>query len=187
MSDRPCVQLRRFDNSWYSPGRGVLFRVLWMVISGVFFQTWFPWPSALKAMLLRLFGATVGARVVIKQRVTIKYPWQLEIGDDCWIGENVWVDCLAKVTLGHDSVLSQDCLIETGNHDWTKPTFDLRVAPVIVEAGAWAAVRSTLLPGCRLASHAVLAAGSVLSGQTDAYGIYVGNPAKKVSDRKLQP
>jgi putative colanic acid biosynthesis acetyltransferase WcaF len=73
-------------------------------------------------------------------------------------------------------------MIETGNHDWSKPAFDLIVKEVVVEDGAWAAVRSLLLPGSRLASHAVLGAGSVLSGDTEPYGIYIGVPAKK--DRK---
>jgi len=76
-------------------------------------------------------------------------------------------------------------MIETGNHDWSKTTFDLIVKEVIVEDGAWAAVRSLLLPGSRLASHAVLGAGSVLAGDTEAYGIYTGNPAVKVREREI--
>ncbi|MFL5319943.1 MAG: WcaF family extracellular polysaccharide biosynthesis acetyltransferase [Myxococcaceae bacterium] len=179
------VRLRDYDNSWYDPGRSVAVRVLWILVCGAFFQTWFPWPSSFKRALLRLFGGKIGARVVIKPRVTIKYPWNLEVGDDCWIGEHAWLDSLAKISLGHDAVLSQDCFIETGNHDWSKPTFDLVLKPVVIEAGAWAAARSTLLPGARLASHAVLGAGSVLSGDTEPFGIYSGIPAKKISTRQL--
>lgn len=182
---RGTVRLKDYDNSWYDPGRGFPTRALWMAVSGLFFQTWFPWPSSVKSGLLRLFGAKVGVRVVIKPRVTIKYPWNVEVGDDCWIGENVWVDSLARVTLGRNVVLSQDCLVETGNHDWSKETFDLQVKPVSIEDGAWAAVRSTLLPGARLANHAVLGAGAVLHGETEPYSVNAGNPAKKVSERKL--
>lgn len=179
------VRLRDYDNSWYDPGRPVIPRLLWIVVCGIFFQTWFPWPSSLKCALLRLFGGTIGNRVVIKPRVTIKYPWNLVVGDDCWIGENAWLDSLARITLGHDVVLSQDCFIETGNHDWKKPTFDLVLKPVTLESGSWAAARSTLLPGARLATNAVLGAGSVLSGDTEPNGIYSGNPAKKISERQI--
>ena len=37
--------------------------------------------------------------VVIKQRVNVKYPWKLEVGDFSWIGEDVWIDNLATVKI----------------------------------------------------------------------------------------
>lgn len=185
-AERARVRLETFCNDWYDPGRGTAVRIAWMAINGLFFLTWFPWPSSLKARLLRAFGARVGRRVVIKPRVNVKYPWNLSIGDHAWIGEAAWIDSLAKVTIGESACLSQGCTIETGNHDWSRSTFDLVVKEVVVEDGAWAAVRSVLLPGARLASHAILGAGSVLAGETEPYGIYVGLPATKVKERVVQ-
>jgi putative colanic acid biosynthesis acetyltransferase WcaF len=156
-----------------------------MAVSRVFFQTVFAWPSGLKASLLRIFGATVGNGVVIKQRVTIKYPWHLVIGDHTWIGEGVWLDSIGRIVIGSHACLSQEVMVETGNHDWSKPRFDLVVRGVTIEDGAWAAVRSLLLPGSRLAGHAVLGAGAVLSGATEPYGVYVGNPAVRVAERRI--
>jgi len=179
------VRLAGFDNTWYAPGRSVFTRIAWMAVNRVFFQTTIPWPYALKRLLLRKYGATVGRGVVIKNRVNIKYPWHLEIGADAWIGEGAWIDSLAEVRIGANACLSQGCMIETGNHDWSKRHFDLFVEPVVIEEGAWAAVRSTLLPGSRLESHAVLGAGSVLRGSTEAYGVYVGVPAIKVATRRI--
>ena len=183
---RGRVRLADFQNAWYHPGRGPLVRALWMLANAVFLLTWFPWPSALKRGVLRLFGAGVGEGVVVKPRVNVKYPWRLTVGDHAWIGEGVWIDSLAPVRIGANACLSQGVMIETGNHDWSRPTFDLVVKEVVVEEGAWAAVRALLLPGARLASHAVLGAGSVLSGETEAYGVYVGVPAVKVRERVIR-
>ena len=183
MSDRGTVRLDRFDNSWYAPGRSVPVRAAWMIVEAVFLLTWFPWPSAWKAALLRAFGAKVGRGVVLKPRIHVKYPWRVAIGDHAWIGEGAWLDSLGEIRIGAHACLSQGCMVETGNHDWSRPAFDLVVKDVAVEDGAWAAVGSLLLPGSRLASHAVLGAGSVLSGDTEPYGIYVGVPARKVKDR----
>lgn len=183
---RGRVRLETFQNEWYDPGRGIVVRLVWMAVNGAFLLTWFPWPSFLKARLLRAFGAAVGQGVVIKPRVNIKYPWNLAIGDHAWIGEAVWIDSLGKVTIGESACLSQGCTIETGNHDWSLSTFDLIVKEVIVEDGAWAAVRSVLVPGSRLRSHAILGAGSVLSGDTEPYGIYVGVPAIKAKERVIR-
>ena len=185
--DAPRVRLETFQNAWYSPGRGAAARALWTAVNGLFFLTWFPWPPGLKGALLRAFGARIGVGVVIKPRVNVKFPWNLEVGAHSWIGEGVWIDSLARVTIGESACLSQGVMIETGNHDWSKPTFDLIVKEVVVEDGAWAAVKALLLPGARLASHAVLGAGSVLSGDTEPYGVYVGVPARKVKDRVIRP
>lgn len=185
MKTRGRMDLARFDNSWYQPGRGIAVRVLWMVISRVVFETSLPWPSRIKSAILRMFGGRVGRGVVIKPSVKVKYPWNLEIGDNSWIGEGVWIDSLANVRIGANACISQACMIETGNHDWSLPTFDLVVREVVVEDGAWAAVRSVLLPGSRLASHAILGGGSVLSGDTDPYVVYIGIPARGVKERVL--
>jgi len=56
----------------------------------------------------------------------------------------------------------------------------------VVEDGAWMAVQSLLLPGAHLASHAVLVAGSVLSGDTEPYAIYSGVPAHKIRERVIR-
>ncbi|WP_242344772.1 WcaF family extracellular polysaccharide biosynthesis acetyltransferase [Anaeromyxobacter terrae] len=182
---RPVTNLSAFDNAWYDPGRSLGVRLAWMALNRVFLQTWMPWPSTVKAGLLRWFGARIGKGVVLKNHISVKYPWNLTIGNDSWIGEGAWIDSLANVTIGSNACLSQGCMIETGNHDWSKPAFDLIVREVVVEDGAWAAVKSVLLPGSRLASHAILGAGSVLSGDTEPYGIYVGVPARKVKERNI--
>jgi putative colanic acid biosynthesis acetyltransferase WcaF len=177
--------LSRFSNEWYAPGRSVVTRAAWMVVNRCILLTSVPWPSRMKCVLLRAFGARIGRAVVVKNRVNIKYPWHLSVGDNAWIGEGVWIDSLAPVRVGANACLSQGCMLETGNHDWSKPAFDLVVREVVVEEGAWAAAMSLLLPGSRLAGHAVLAAGSVLAGDTEPYGIYVGNPARKVKERVI--
>ena len=181
-----ATRLRDFNNAWYDPGRPLRVRLAWLAANRAFLQAWIPWPSGVKTRLLRAFGAKVGRRVVFKNRINVKYPWNLEIGDDSWIGEGVWIDSLAKVRIGANCCLSQGVMIETGNHDWSKPTFDLIVKDVVLEDGAWAAVRSLLLPGATLRSHAILGAGSVLSGDTEAYGVYAGNPARKVKERVIR-
>ncbi len=185
MTPQGSVHLTDFENSWYNPGRPFLIRAIWLLVGRIFLQSSIPWPYGFKAFLLRAFGARIGRGVVLKNRLIVKYPWNLEIGDHSWIGEAVWIDSLAKVTVGSNCCLSQGVMIETGNHDWSKETFDLIVKPVVIEDGAWAAVRSTLLPGSRLATHAILAAGAILSGATEPYGIYVGMPAVRVKERHI--
>ncbi len=137
----------------------------------------------MKAFCLRIFGASIGKQVVIKPKVNVKFAWLLEVGDHAWIGEHVWIDNLAKVSIGAHSCLSQGVLLQTGNHNYKLPTFDLIVEPIVLEPGVWLGAKSIVCPGTYCSSHAVLSVGSVATGKLDAYGIYKGNPAQKIRQR----
>ena len=89
MTSKRTVRLADFGNEWYEPGRSRPIRALWLVLGRVFLESSLPWPYRFKAALLRLFGAKIGVGVVIKNRVVVKYPWNLEVGDHTWIGEAV--------------------------------------------------------------------------------------------------
>lgn len=170
------TDLSKYNNSWYRPGTKAKI-LLWYFISRVFINTSIPFPSALKRSILILFGAQIGKRVVIKQRVSIKYPWYLIIGDETWIGENVWIDNLAEVQIGKNCCLSQGCMLLTGNHNFKLPTFDLIVEPIKLGDGSWVGAKAVVCPGVIMGSHSVLSVGSVATRDLEEYAIFQGNPA----------
>lgn len=179
------TDLSRFNNDWYHPGAGALKRLAWYLTNAIFFNSHALLPYSLKCSLLRLFGAKIGKGVAIKPHVNIKYPWKLEIGDYTWIGENAWIDNLDTVIIGKHVCISQGALILSGNHDFSKSTFDLLVKPITIEDGAWIGAKSIVSQGVTVGSHAVLALSSVASSNLEPYSIYRGNPAVKVKDRKI--
>jgi putative colanic acid biosynthesis acetyltransferase WcaF len=180
---RKWVSLRDYRDGGYAPGRSGLVHILWYFVSLVVFESgWFP-VYAVKRGLLRMFGASVGRGVIIKPHVRIKYPWHLTIGDHCWIGEEVWIDNLAAVRLGHDVCLSQGAYLCTGSHDHRSETFDLIVKPIIIEAEAWVATRAVILPGVTIGRGAVIAAGSIVTKDVAAAVIVGGCPGQIIGER----
>ena len=180
------VRLRDFNNSWYRPGRPLWQQMAWFFFGNPVLRCSFIPSSAFRVWLLRLFGATIGARAVIKPGVRVKYPWHLRMGQDCWLGEDCWIDNLAIVTLGSDVCVSQGAYFCTGNHDWSDPAFGLRVNGITVRDGAWVGARSTLTPGVELAVGAIAAAGSVVTGPIGPWEVHAGNPAVFVKERRLR-
>ena len=178
----PQTQLRDYDNSWYQPG-GLLKRITWLIVGRIVINTHFPWPIRIKIFILRLFGATVGERVMIKPKVAIKYPWFLTVENDVWIGEQVWIDNLTQVIIKSNACLSQGAMLLTGNHDFTSPTFDLITKPIEIQQGVWIGAKSVVCPGVTCHSHAVLAVQSVATRSLEAYSVYQGNPAVLVRRR----
>ncbi len=130
-----------------------------------------------------MFGAKVGAGVVIRANVNISFPWRLELGDHVWLGEDVGILSLAKVVVESSVCVSQRAYLCTGSHDYKSPTFELRVAPITLRHGAWVAAMAFVGPGVEVGAGAVVTAGSVVSQNVSERTVVRGNPAVVV--RKL--
>jgi putative colanic acid biosynthesis acetyltransferase WcaF len=179
------TNLSSYNNDSYKPGSSFK-RILWFVLGRVFINTYLPIPQKIKFLVLRAFGSKIGQRVVLKPRVNIKYPWFLTIGNDVWIGEKVWIDNLAQVTIQDHVCLSQACYLLTGNHDFTKSSFDLITKPITIEQGAWIGAQAVVCPGVTVGTHAVLTVSSVAVKNLDAYSINQGNPAVYIKQRHIK-
>lgn len=183
---RPVVDLSAYNNDWFKPGAGPFKRLAWYMVNMIFFQSYLLPVSSLKVLILRIFGAKIGAGVVIKPSVNIKYPWNLSIGNHTWLGEHVWIDNLVEVKIGSHVCLSQGAMLLTGNHHYKKITFDLIVRGITLEDGVWIGAKSMVCPGVHCYSHSVLTAQSVATSDMDSYFIYTGNPAQRIRERILE-
>lgn len=151
-----------------------------MLVRWMFFQTAFPWPSALRRFWLRLFGATVGKGVVIRNGVNITFPWRVSIGDFAWIGDEVLILSLAQVSIGSSACVSQRAFLCTGSHDYSRPTFDLRTAPITLRDGCWIAAQAFVGPGVEIGEGSVVSAGSVVMESLGSKVLVRGNPAEVI-------
>lgn len=180
------MRLDKFEKHKNLPGRSWLIQVAWYFCNVIFFKNGF-WPiNSMKTSILRLFGARIGNGVVIKPSVNIKFPWKLTVGNHVWIGENVWIDNLAEVVIRDHVCLSQGALLLTGNHDFSKSTFDLIHRPILIESGAWIGAQAVVTSGVTIGKEAVLSVKSVASQNLEGGYIYRGNPAQVIKERKIE-
>ncbi|MGH1420099.1 MAG: WcaF family extracellular polysaccharide biosynthesis acetyltransferase [Hyphomicrobiaceae bacterium] len=178
------VNLNAYKSSEFQRGRSGFVEGMWCLIQALFIASFVP-GSMHRCFLLRLFGAKVGQRVVLKPGLKIKFPWRLQIANDVWIGENVWIDNLTMVTINSNVCVSQGAYLCTGNHNWTSPNFDLITAPITIDDCVWVAARSTVGPGVNVSQGAILTIGSVATDDLEPWTINSGNPAKRVKARRL--
>jgi putative colanic acid biosynthesis acetyltransferase WcaF len=178
------TDLSKFDVGTYKAGPKFK-SLIWYFVNYYFLASAFPWPYKLKSIVLRMFGARVGRGLVIKPRVRIKNPWRLTIGDNCWIGEDAWIDNLEDVSIGSNVCISQGAMLLTGNHDYTISSFPYRLGKIAIEDGVWVGAQSVVCPGITCKSHSILTVQSVASKDLDAWSIYAGNPAVFLRTRRM--
>jgi putative colanic acid biosynthesis acetyltransferase WcaF len=185
--------MTRVRNDLFDPtiglnrGRTKLAEAIWYAMKCILFLTPCPYPSALKRMVLRCFGARIGQGVVIKPRVNIHFPWKLSVGDHTWIGEEVFILNFEPVSIGAHCCVSQRAFLCTGNHDYRQPSMPYRNQPIVLQDGAWIGAQTFVAPGVTIGSEAVIAAGSVVTHDQPAYMVCAGNPCEAVKNRWSQP
>jgi putative colanic acid biosynthesis acetyltransferase WcaF len=174
------ISNRRFDR-----GRSPWVEALWLLCSAVLFSTCLPGSNWRRA-LLRLFGAEIGKGVGIKPFVKIKFPWRLRVGDFSGIGERVWIDNLAMVTIGPNCMLSQDVYLCTGNHDWGRLDLPLMIKEIVLERSVWVGARSVVGPGAQIGEGALISLGTTVLGEIPAWTIVGPAPAVQRGQRRLR-
>ena len=169
-------KIKSHDLAVYRPPQisgncNVLWRGTWYLVNAWLFQSAVLAliPSPWKTAILRVFGASIGKGFICKPRVTIKYPWFLEIGDHVWLGEGVWIDNHTTVKIGNNVCISQNAYLMTGNHDWNDPAFAFFCKPIVIGDGCWIAAGVMLAPGALVPAGTVVAADTVASRMLKSY------------------
>lgn len=159
-------------------------RLLWSFAWFLFFR---PTPKKFaykwRNYLLQLFGTTIHGDCLICPTCRILEPWNLEIGDYSAVGERVNIYNYAKVTIGKNSVISQDTVLCTGTHDYKLRNMPLISKPITIGDEVWITSNCFIHPGVSIGNGTVVGACSVVIKDLNEWSIYSGNPAKYISNR----
>lgn len=155
----------------------------------------------------------VGANVRISEDARIYSPELISIGDNTRIddfcvvsglvtfGRNVHIapQCLVAggekgITFADFSGLAYQCQVFAQSDDYsgrtlTNPTVPAdykaeKKAPVVLGRHVIVGAGSLVFPGVNIADGCSVGALSLVNKSTDSWGIYVGNPAKRVKERE---
>lgn len=174
-------------NSYSTPenfrGKSKLFVQLWWLVYALFFrpspQIFYGW----RRFLLKCFGAKIGKDVIIRPTARITYPWKVQIGDYSWIGDDVVLYSLGKITIGNNSVISQKSYICTGTHDYKSHDFRIYAEEIIIKDKCWLATDVFVSPGITINEGVVVGARSTVISDLKPFSVYLGSPAKFYKNR----
>ncbi len=131
------------------------------------------------------FGMKIGKDARINIGAVIDHPQNIVVGDRSVINENAYLDGRGGLTIGQDVSISIYSKVITASHEKDSSSFAYFNNSVIIEDNVWLGVGAIICDGSHLKKNAIVGAGCVVKGIIDENGIYIGNPAKKIGDRKL--
>jgi acetyltransferase-like isoleucine patch superfamily enzyme len=130
------------------------------------------WPNARIEGVEEYFGQKFNPSIVVGNNFSVQQDFhcvicnRLEIGDDVTISKNV-------------TILDNE-------HDYSAKNAlrgKLKVEPVIIEDSVFIGANSTILAGTKIGRCVTIGANSVVKGVLVDYGIYAGNPARKIESK----
>ena len=154
------IKLNSFKNQKIYDERNFLVHIFWFLINNLFFNSFIPF-NRLKIKILKVFGAKIGNNVIIKNYIKIKFPWKLVIGDNVWMGEEVWIDNISNVIIEDNCCISQGTYICTASHNFKKETFDLITESITIGESSWIGAKSIILLGAKVPKNSFVKAGSI--------------------------
>jgi acetyltransferase-like isoleucine patch superfamily enzyme len=143
----------------------------------------------LRAHWLRLLGARVGRGSILHDvrffNLYRRGLAGLEIGDECFVGDECLLDLDEGIRLERQVTLAERVLVLThmnvGYHDHPlQAQFPARAAGVVIEQGSFIGAGATLLPGTRIGARSFVAAGSVVTADVPPATLVAGVPARAV-------
>jgi acetyltransferase-like isoleucine patch superfamily enzyme len=143
----------------------------------------------LRRLWLRLLGARIGARTILHDvrffNLYRRGLAGLEIGKDCFLGDECLLDLAEAVRFEDHVTLAERVLILThtnvGYQDHPLQVhFPAGVAPVVIARGSFVGASVTILPGVTIGPGSFVAAGSVVTRDVPADTLVAGVPARAV-------
>jgi len=175
--------LLAFSGSWHSSGSRLIYLVSWFFTQHLIFKSALL-PTALRPLILRLFGASIGRNVIIRRGAKVHFPWKLVIGDNCWLGEEVWFINHERVTLGSNVCISQRSIICSGGHDYKSASLEYALKPIEIKDGAWVCLDAKVLPGVTIGECSVISAGEIARKSVPDYSMLVGGEIRPINPPK---
>ena len=133
-------------------------------------------------------GANIDSFVKIK---TAGGTGDLIIGANSYVNSGTVIYTGNGVVIGKGVLIAANCTIAPVNHEYhskDKTILTQRFMPskggIVIEDDVWIGANTVILDGAILRKGVVVGAGSVVRGELEEYGTYVGNPLKLIRRRE---
>lgn len=128
---------------------------------------------------------------------TVYFGGPSHISSDLVAGKHVYIGphCIIypKVTISQYTILANNVSIIGGDHRYDVVgipvgfTGRAELKETSIGQDCWLCANSIVICGTKIANGCIIAAGAVVTKDTEPYGIYAGVPARRIKDRFSSP
>ena len=133
----------------------------------------------LRVKKLRKQGAKIGKNVVICKKCKFDNPEKLTIGDNVYIGNKFYANCIGGLTIGTGTLISYYCTVMTYNHDYKEDLFmpyglSNIYKEVVIKNNVWIGINVNIVGGVIIEENSIVGMGSTVAKTIPANSIFAG-------------
>ena len=117
-------------------------------------------------------------------------PGDIVIGAQCYIHSGTVIYSGNGVVLGDGVAIAANCTFAPTNYEYHRRDVPIREqgflpakGGIVIGDDVWIGAGTVLLDGASIGDGCVIAAGSVVRGSLEPYGVYGGNPLRRLGTR----
>ncbi len=162
---------------------------LFFIIQGFLKYNAFGFGITLRRIFYKPFFKSFGKNIQISDGVTIKYPSEIEWGNNIKVGQHCFFVGKGGLKIGNNNLIGAGTKIITSNHnfeDMDKPIYEqgLSFEKITIEEDVWFGFDVKVLGGSVIRKGSIVGTNSLVNNkQFDAYSIIAGTPAKFIRNR----
>ncbi|MCI5065273.1 acyltransferase [bacterium] len=181
------METKHISNREMTSLASCLLHALYFTGYGLFKNISIPFFNYPRYWVLKLFGCKT-ASPYVAERVTVIFPWRIEIGERCSLNLGVLLDGTGGIQLGHGVRIAPYVCLNTADHGFQDPNTliadqGFEVAPIVVEDDVWIGSGVQITKGVRIGKGSVIGSGAVVTKDIPPYSIAVGVPCRVVGRR----
>ena len=162
-------------------------RLIWLIVSNTIYRCIIGTQLRyVRNLILRMFGAKLPLHVMVYPNTKIHSPWNLTMLPHSCIGPNANIYNRAPITIGKNSVVSQDASLCTASHDITDKHHTLVMKPIVIKDKVWVASGAFVGMGVTIGEGAVVGARACVFKDVEPWTVVGGNPAKFIKKRIIE-
>jgi acetyltransferase-like isoleucine patch superfamily enzyme len=142
-------------------------------------------PRILRYVLFRAAGVNTHSPNVFPGMRIVGPPRNLTIGERNCFNAQVYLECVGPITIGDDCLIGMQTIVLTSDHPPQpdgRPQLDPLAGQVVIGDRVWLGARTLVVPNVAIGDDVVVAAGSVVTRDCAAGGLYAGTPARRIRD-----
>lgn len=134
----------------------------------------------------KLAGVKIGKGSTIHMWANFFNPKGVTIGEDTIIGDHVFLDGRALLTIGNHVDIASQVLIYNSQHDINALDFGPEYGTVEIGDYVFIGPRAIIQPGVKIGRGAIVAAGAVVVKDVPDFAVVGGVPAQVIGERQTK-
>ena len=128
-----------------------------------------------------------GQNIYFGTNVVVKNFSNISIGSNVTIHDFCYIDAVGGLFVGNNVSIAHASSIITFNHTWSEQDLPIKYNPVeiskvVIEDDVWIGCGVRIMPGVKIGSRSIVAAGAVVTKDVPSGTLVVGVPAKVVRE-----